>query len=92
MKLQSLAERIAQTKAKLHAQADELHTRLDEIDKAAPEVFARAHDTITAHQADIQGLEDGLRSLSNGGPPLLAEPSSSVSNEGSTGEGEAKKD
>jgi hypothetical protein len=72
MKLTALADRLKGTKAAIEAHADELHARLDEIDKVAPDIVQRAHDAISAHQTDIQGLEDSLRELSNsvGDTPL----------------------
>lgn len=64
-KLQSLAQRIAQTKQNLEAQADKLSPKLDAIDQRAPDVFAHAQSVIGQQSADIDAMESELNQLSN---------------------------
>ena len=64
-KLQAVAERIKDTKAKLEAEADKLASRLDDLDKKAPAAFDRGHSFLDAQHADLTAMEAELRQLSN---------------------------
>ena len=64
-KLQSVGERIKQVRAEQEAEADKLMSKLDAIEKAAPPAFARGHNILDAHKADLDDLEADLRSISN---------------------------
>lgn len=64
-KLQEVAQRIAKTKQTLEAEADKLLTRLDGIDRQAPEAFARSNAILDQHKTDLDSMESELRQLSN---------------------------
>lgn len=64
-KLQSIAERIKQTKSSLEAEADKLAAQLDEIDKVAPSAFANGTAYIGQLKTDVHTMDSELRQLSN---------------------------
>lgn len=64
-KLHQVAQRIADTKKKLEAEADKLNEKLDGLDAKAPDAFAKGHAIIEQHNADVDAMESELRQLSN---------------------------
>jgi len=64
-KLTELSDRIKSTKEKLEAEADKLHAKLDEIDKAAPTAFDHGHRFIAAQKAEVEGITATLTQLTN---------------------------
>lgn len=64
-KLSDLADRIKDTKARLEAEADNLASKLDDIDALAPKAFERGHAFIEAQQAEVDEIDAVLRQLSN---------------------------
>ncbi len=64
-KLQEVAQRIADTRKKLEAEADKLAGKLDGLDAKAPAAFERGNAIIDQHGADIDAMDSELRQLSN---------------------------
>ena len=64
-KLQSVGERIKQVRAAHEAEADRLMAKMDELERAAPPAFARGHNILDAHKAELDELENDLRAISN---------------------------
>ena len=64
-KLTSVAQRIAEAKAKMDAEADKLADKLDVLNAKAPDAFSRAHGIIDSSNADLDGMDADLRQLSN---------------------------
>jgi hypothetical protein len=64
-KLQEVAARMRETKVKLDAEADKLAARLDELDTKAPKAFDHGHQFLDMQHKDVDGLEEGLRQLTN---------------------------
>ena len=64
-KLQALAERIASTHKKLNDDADKLMARLDKVDTTASVTIDQANAHLDRHEADVSGIENTLRQLSN---------------------------
>lgn len=64
-KFHTLAERMDALHKRLEARADEFATRLDDIEKAEPVAFERAHAFLDGKQADLQKIDDTLAQLTN---------------------------
>ena len=64
-KLAAIGERIAAKKAAHDAKADQWAARLDALDKREPEAFAVGDAVIAEREADLAGMEQDLRTLSN---------------------------
>jgi len=67
-KLAALAERIAQTKKRLEAEADELHSELDVVRPEAPRAFDHGRAFIASSAPRSSSIKDTLTQLSK--PPL----------------------
>jgi len=64
-KLQSVAERIRDTKRRLEGEADNLAKKLDALEAKAPAAFDRGHQVLDQHNADLDAMDSELRQLSN---------------------------
>jgi hypothetical protein len=64
-KLSAIADRIKAKKAGHDKKADEWAARLDALDKREPEAFAVGDAVIAEREADLSGMEQDLRTLSN---------------------------
>lgn len=62
---QTSESRSSQGGFRLLREADKLAAKLDGLDQKAPESFARAHQVIEQHSADIDAMDGELRQLSN---------------------------
>lgn len=63
--LASIADRLTQTNKTLDDEADGLATKLNELDKIAPDAIANAHAFIDAKKAEVLAIEATLKQLSN---------------------------
>ena len=64
-KLSAIAERIKAKKVLHDKTADAWAARLDALDKREPEAFAVGDAVIAEREADLAGMEQDLRTLSN---------------------------
>jgi transposase len=67
-KLATVGERLRAMKEKNEQEGDRLIARIDELERRAPEIFARAHNGFDRHRADLDEMEKEIQILSNSFP------------------------
>jgi len=68
-KFQALAARVAETRKKFDARADDLALRVDRFDSRANDVFEKHEASLTAAEKDMKDLDDALRDMTGGNNP-----------------------